>query len=204
MELAECQLHEALLNVAFEAATPLLLLCPYDLEALAGDVIDEAQRSHPYVVRGEERQQSSDFRQIGPGGPFDRPVPPRPPDAAAMPFQSGDLGRLRAFVADQAADAGLDEVRAEALVLAVNEIASNSVRHGGGRGELLVWNDGNALVCEVSDSGHITSPLVGREQPSPDVAGGSGLWVANQLCDLLQVYSSACGTVIRACMNVGH
>ena len=51
-ELAECQLHEALLNVAFDASTPLWLLCPYDLEALAADVIDEAHRTHPFVARG--------------------------------------------------------------------------------------------------------------------------------------------------------
>ena len=44
----ECQLHEALLNVAFGASTPLWLLCPYDLEALTADVIDEAWvRSSP-------------------------------------------------------------------------------------------------------------------------------------------------------------
>jgi hypothetical protein len=36
---------EALLNVAFDAATPFRLLCPYDLEALAADMIDEAHRT---------------------------------------------------------------------------------------------------------------------------------------------------------------
>jgi len=49
-ELAECQLHEALLNVAFDVAIPFWLLCPYDLEALAADGIDEAHgptRSEP-------------------------------------------------------------------------------------------------------------------------------------------------------------
>ena len=32
-EVAGCQVHEALLNVAFDAATPFGRLCPYDLEA---------------------------------------------------------------------------------------------------------------------------------------------------------------------------
>jgi MEDS: MEthanogen/methylotroph, DcmR Sensory domain len=54
-ELAEWQLHEALLNVAFDAAVPFWLLCPCDLEALAAEVIDDAQRTHPYLVKGEER-----------------------------------------------------------------------------------------------------------------------------------------------------
>jgi hypothetical protein len=46
-EVAGCQVHEALLNVAFDAATPFRLLCPYDLEALAADMIDEAHRTPP-------------------------------------------------------------------------------------------------------------------------------------------------------------
>jgi anti-sigma regulatory factor (Ser/Thr protein kinase) len=200
MELAECHLHEALLNVAFEAQTPFWLLCPYDLEALTADVIDEAQHTHPFIAQGGAWQQSSSFRPVDPARPFDRPVPPRPPDAAWMAFQSGNLGGLRAFVVDQARSAGLSETSAEALMLAVNELATNSIRHGGGRGELRAWRDGGCLVCEVSDSGHITSPLVGRVQPPLDATGGGGLWVANQLCDLLQLYSSARGTVVRAWM----
>jgi hypothetical protein len=40
------RLHEALLNVAFEASAPFWLLCPYDLEAQTGEVIEEARRAH--------------------------------------------------------------------------------------------------------------------------------------------------------------
>lgn len=201
VELAECQLHEALLNVAFEAGTPLWLLCPYDLEALTADVIDEAQRTHPFVARGHQRQQSSVFRRVNLAGPFDRPVPPRPPVTAWLSFGPDDLGRVRAFVAQQARRAGLGEEQSESLMLAANEIATNSIRHGGGLGELHTWSDGDFLLCEVSDSGHITSPLAGRLRPAPGAAGGGGLWVANQLCDLIQIYSSAPGTVVRAWMH---
>jgi anti-sigma regulatory factor (Ser/Thr protein kinase) len=204
VELAECHLHEALLNVAFEAQTPFWLLCPYDLEALAADVICEAQRTHPFVAEAEGRRKSSVFRQFDLAGPFDRPVPSRPPGTPRLSFGSDGLTRVRAFVAEQARRGGLGETQAEALVLAVNEIATNSIRHGGGRGELHIWSDGGFLVCEVSDSGHITSPLVGRLQPSPDAVGGGGLWVANQVCDLIQIYSSARGTVMRAWMRVGR
>ena len=167
-EIAECELHEALLNVAFDAATPFWLLCPYDLEALAADVIDEAQRTHPFVAHGDQRQPSSAFEPIDLADPFDRPMPPPPDGAASMSFGTGDLRRLRAFVAGRAAQAGLGNEPATGVVLAVSEIASNSVRHGGGRGELRVWTEGRSFVCEVSDRGHITSPLVGRVRPAPD------------------------------------
>jgi anti-sigma regulatory factor (Ser/Thr protein kinase) len=201
-ELAECQLHEALLNVAFDAATPFWLLCPYDLEALADDVIDEARRTHPFVARGGQRQPGGAFRPIDLADPFDRPVPPRPGDAAAMSFQAGRLRRVRAFVAAQAAHAGLDAESAAAMALAVTEIATNSVRYGGGQGELRAWVQDGSLVCEVSDRGHITSPLVGRVRPVLDGQGGAGLWVANQLCDLVQIFSSSRGTTVRLYQDI--
>lgn len=201
-ELAECQLHEALLNVAFDAATPFWLLCPYDLEALAADVIDEAQRTHPFVTSGAQGRPCSAFRPIDPAHPFDRPVPPRPSGAESMSFGPGDLRRVRAFVTDRAERAGLGPQRASGLVLAVSEIASNSVRHGGGEGEVSVWTEGQSLVCEVSDRGHITAPLVGRVRPAPDAGGGAGLWVANQVCDLVQIYSSARGTTVRVYQDI--
>ena len=199
-ELAECQLHEALLNVAFDVATPFWLLCPYNLEALTDDVIDEAHRTHPFVARGEERQACDTFRPLDLADPFDRPVPPRPAGAEQMSFQTGDLRRVRAFVATRAGQAGLDQEAADAMVLAVNEVATNSLSHGGGHGELRAWTDGRSLVFEVSDQGHITSPLVGRLRPAPEASDGAGLWVANQLCDLVQIYSSPRGTAVR----VGH
>ena len=204
VELAECQLHEALLNVAFDAAAPLWLLCPYDLEALAADVIDEAHRAHPFVAHGDLRQASSAFEPIDPAAPFDRPLPPPPPWAESMSFGSGELRELRAFVAGHAERAGLGSEAATGVVLAVSEIASNSIRHGGGHGELRVWTEGRALVCEVSDAGHITSPLVGRVRPAPDAAGGAGLWLANQLCDLVQISSSARGSTVRVHQGTGR
>ena len=200
-ELAECQLHEALLNVAFDASTPFWLLCPYDLEALAADVIDEAQRTHPYLQRGDERQPCQTFRPVDLTGPFARPLLARPAGLASVSFQSGGLRRVRQFVAEQAQRAGLDQQSATGMVQAVNEIATNSVQHGGGHGEIRAWIDGRSLVCEVSDLGHITAPLVGRLQPVLTGAEG-GLWLANQLCDLVQIHSSPDGTAVRVYFNL--
>ena len=47
-----------------------------------------------------------------------------------------------------------------------------------------------------------TEPLVGRERPAGP-AGGYGLWLANQLCDLVQVRSFPAGSVVRLHMRVG-
>jgi anti-sigma regulatory factor (Ser/Thr protein kinase) len=194
-EIAECQLHEALLNVAFDATVPFWLLCPYDVAALTADMIEEAYRTHPFIAQGEDRQASGSFRPVDQGDPFARPLPARPAGTASMSFESGGLRRVRAFVAGHAQRAGTDQRSADALVAAVNELATNSLRHGGGSGEVRTWVDARSLVFEVSDHGHISAPLAGRLPPTS--GGGAGLWLANHLCDLVQIYSSPDGTAIR-------
>jgi anti-sigma regulatory factor (Ser/Thr protein kinase) len=200
-ELAECQLHEALLNIAFDAATPFWLLCPYDLEALATEVIGEAEQHHPFLARGTAQEASSTFQPIDTGSPFDRPAPARPAGVESLSFTAGDLGRVRTYVARRAQLGGLARKPATALVLAVNEIATNSLQHGGGSGELRVWSEDGSLVCEISDQGHITSALAGRLPPALDGADGGGLWLANHMCDLVQIFSTPGGTAIRLHQN---
>ena len=82
-------------------------------------------------------------------------------------------------------------------MLCVNEIAGNSLLHGGGSGVLRMWAEPSTLICEIADSGNIADPLVGRQSPSLERVGGRGLWLANQLCDLVQIRSGGSGTVIR-------
>jgi hypothetical protein len=58
-ELAECERHESLLNLAFAGAPAWWLVCPYDTEALPPPVIEEAHRNHPSVLQGGRRQESA-------------------------------------------------------------------------------------------------------------------------------------------------
>ena len=194
-EIGECELYEALLNVAFDPATPLRLVCPYDLATLTADVVEEAQRNHPFLTSGPDREACSRFQPIDPAEPYARPLPDRPADVACLPFQRGGLGHLRAYVAAWARGAGLAERPATSLVAAVNEVATNSLLHGGGLGELRVWTDGGSLLCEVCDHGHLTQPMAGRLPPAED--DGAGLWLAHQFTDLVQIHSAAGRTAIR-------
>ena len=198
-ELAECHRHEALLNVAFAGAAGFRLLCPYDVTTLPDEVLHEAERTHP-IVRGprtgdrpsEHYPGFATFAQ-----PFEDPLPRPPGTFHAVAFDVGSLGEVRRFVAEHAAEAGLDPDRAEDLVLAVSEIATNSVRHGGGAGVLRAWAEPDRLVCEIRDRGVIGDPLAGRVEPTPDRLEGRGLWLANQLCDLVQVRAFADGGAVR-------
>jgi anti-sigma regulatory factor (Ser/Thr protein kinase) len=196
-ELAECHRHEALLNVAF-ADPDFWLLCPYDTRALDAAVIDEARRTHPFVQHDHVSAASAGFlgnRVLA--GPFDAPLVE--PDVAfvGLAFQHDTLRDVRNLVATCAVRAGLDDEQMANLVLAAYEISANSVRHGGGRGTLRVWFDDTDVVCEVRDAGSLTDPMLGRVRPRTDAKSGRGLWIANQLCDLVQVRSFPEETVVR-------
>lgn len=197
-ELVECQHHESLLNLAFAEAPGFRLLCPYDTSALDQDVLEEASRSHPLVASNGEERESTGYRGLDEvGAPFAEPLPEplSPPESCV--FQADTLAALREFVSRRAAGAGFSAQMTADLVLAVSEVATNSVVHGGGGGILRIWRERDALLSEVSDGGLIDDPLAGRERPPPGLAGGYGLWLANQLCDLVQVRTFAAGSAVR-------
>jgi len=203
-ELIECQRHESLLNVAFSGGAPWWLLCPYDTQALDPAVVDEAQRSHPFVMEGAGHRESGDYRGIEvEAAPFDAPLPEPSAPTAGLAFENGPLSALRSFVSRQAASAGLGAIRTADFVVAVNEVATNSLRFGGGRGTLRMWQEDEAIICEIHDGGHLNQPLVGRQRPRADQDSGRGLWLANHLCDLVQLRSFPEGTAVRAHLRRG-
>jgi anti-sigma regulatory factor (Ser/Thr protein kinase) len=201
-ELVECQHHEGLLNLAFDGVAPMDLVCPYDELALGEDVVEEARRSHPIVLDGGSFRDCADYAGVeAVAAPFAKPLPDPPADAPELAFDLTSLDAVRAFVAAGAADAGLSRDRCDSLMLAVNELATNSVRHGGGSGVVRSWIDGPSFIAEVSDHGQIDRPLAGREAPRSDQIGGHGLWLVNQLCDLIQMRTFATGSVVRVHMH---
>jgi anti-sigma regulatory factor (Ser/Thr protein kinase) len=108
------------------------------------------------------------------------------------------LAVVRALVELRASEAGLTSARVGDVVLAVNELAANSLRHGAGHGTLRMWSEPGTLVCEVRDQGAIDEPLIGRVRPASQPDAGRGLWMVNQLCELVQIRTShSTGTVVR-------
>jgi anti-sigma regulatory factor (Ser/Thr protein kinase) len=195
-EVREATKHEALINMAWPGAR-IRVLCPYDVTALEPRVLADAERTHPQLIRDGEHRPSVAYS--GPTVPIacEQPLSASPPDAVALAFGLDQLVDVRALVSEQATTAGMEREDVMDLVLAVNELATNAVRHGDGRGTLHVWSRATRVVCQVDDRGQITDPLAGRRTPAPDAAGGVGLWTVNQLCDLVEVRSSATGTTVR-------
>lgn len=113
-----------------------------------------------------------------------------------------DLSQVRALVLAQARKAGLTLDKASDLVLAVSEVAANTLRHTRSSGTLAIWLDEDEIVCEIRDEGIITDPLAGQVKPGLDADGGHGLWLVNQVCDRVELVSGVSGTTVRMHMSV--
>lgn len=196
-EVDECQLHEALLNLAVEPDTSFWLRCPYDVDALPAEVIDAVPLSHPVLSGLDDFRGSTGYQGLHHvQALFRATLPPPAGITSGLRFGADDLRTLRGLLVREAGDR-LPAQRLDDLGLAVHEIALNSVRHGGGSGSFRVWHRPGALTAEVRDRGHIADPLVGRVAPGLTAESGRGVWIAQQLSDLVQIRSSAGGTTVR-------
>jgi anti-sigma regulatory factor (Ser/Thr protein kinase) len=200
-EQCESIRHEALINLAF-AAAPVRILCSYDSARLDPGIIRSALRTHPVLTAdGTARPSPAYDASVVFPGECDQPLR-RPPDGAAALAYRADLASVRAYAARHASSIGLPPDRVPDLVLAVGELAANTFRHTDAGGSLAIWPEGNEVVCQVQDSGHITDPLAGRRRPAADAGSGHGLWLVHQVCDLVELRSGPGGTVIRLHMRL--
>lgn len=127
----------------------------------------------------------------------------RPPPVTAVSITYRDnLAAVRQFVRDNAAKAGLPASRVGDLVIAVSELAANTLCHTGGSGTLHMWTASGELVCQVHDGGFLADPLAGYIRPPPDEGHGHGLWVVRQLSDASAITTGPSGTVIRLRMQL--
>ncbi|HEX6780427.1 MAG TPA: sensor histidine kinase [Solirubrobacterales bacterium] len=193
--LEECQRHESLLNVAFGSGPAWDLLCPYDAASLGDEALAKVAHSHPVVRRDGEPEESWDF--VADADCFAGRLPPPAGPAEGLDFDLTTLGEVRHLVAAAAERAGMGPGEVADLVTAASELAANSVMHGGGSGTLRLWREEERVLAEVEDEGLIEDPLVGRTRPDVAQEGGRGLWIANRLCDLVQIRSGAQGTTVR-------
>ena len=196
-ELVECRLHELLLNHAFDDGPAWRLLCPYDEKQLPRAVTRGALHTHPVTAAVTGRRPSAAYAVGGVPDAFATPLPPPTNAVLRGSYGAADIPATRRTVAQYARSAGLSEEQVEVLELAASELATNSVRHGGGTGTVAMWLEPGAVVVEFSDSGRVSDPLTGRLTPSLEQEGGRGVHLVNQLCDLVQLRSSDRGTVVR-------
>ena len=101
-----------------------------------------------------------------------------------------------------AEEAALEGDRITDLLIAATEAAANTLLHGGEPGVVRIWRRADELICEIADAGRLDDPLVGRRTPDARAEGGRGLWLINQLCDLVQVRPAVDGLTVRLHMHL--
>ncbi len=200
-EMQEAARHEALINVAFRDI-PATVLCLYDRAGVPAHVLADAESTHPALIKDRQPAASASYlgpREFLPAG--NQALPPPPAHAETLDY-SGDLRMVRCFIASRAELAGLSAPRVFDLVIAVSELAANTLRHTTAGGTAHVWQTAEEIICQVTDTGQITDPLAGRRPLSDELLGGNGLWVVNQVCDLTQTRTGPAGTTTRVHMRL--
>ncbi|MDA0634800.1 ATP-binding protein [Nonomuraea sp. MCN248] len=112
-------------------------------------------------------------------------------------FDRDSLVALRREVERRSEQEGLAGLALYRFVVAVNEITTNAVRHGGGSGRLSLWKGPGRLRCEVTDRGG-GLPAGAEQAPAPPstAANGRGLLLARHGASRIDVRSGADGTSV--------
>ncbi|WP_326573279.1 sensor histidine kinase [Streptomyces sp. NBC_00487] len=195
VEYPACVQHEALINAAFQGRE-VTILCPYDADGLAAEVLADAYATHPVVIDAGVEMTSDAYDPERVVAHYNQPLT-YPPGAASLTFDAEGLPQARSFAVQEAKQLGLAGDRLQDLTLAVAELTTNSVVHGGGSGTLRIWAEGEQIACEVRDGGRLADPLAGRRPPARDQLGGRGLMLVHYISDLVRLHTAQDSTTIR-------
>ena len=195
-EIAEAQLHEALLNVAVPAEVPLWLLCPYDAAALDGHVLAEAHRSHPTDPHSDPGDAGMRSGRVLVEQLFEVRLPAPTAPVTTITFDPDRHGHVERILSSVSL-AGLPVDRAVKLAAAIDELALTAARDTGQVG-IRLWHHRTAIVCEVTDPGTVDDPMIGRGAGiDPRSPRDRAVRLAYELCDLVQLRSGSAGTTVR-------
>jgi serine/threonine-protein kinase RsbW len=124
-------------------------------------------------------------------------------DRLVVPADLAELGRVRAFVRERAADAGFDSTALGEIGLAVTEAVSNVIRHAYNSDasqdvSVEVNVDEQDLIIEIIDQGHTPDGLPEGEPDLDDPGpGGYGVYLIRTVMDEVQWSRQARGNVLR-------
>ena len=129
--------------------------------------------------------------------------PPPLPEPRQIDFTSADLPQVRRFTVTWAVRIGMSAEAANDFVIAVNEIATNAVRHGSPKASLRLWVTEGAGLAEIRDTGQWPAAMAPTALPRrPAEQGGMGLEVARLVCDGVQIEATAAGTAVLLRMSI--
>jgi anti-sigma regulatory factor (Ser/Thr protein kinase) len=200
-ERTEVTRHEALINLALRSA-PVRVLCTYDEGSLDDRARRDVERTHP-VLRGPGPTPRVSASYLQPAAVLRETeaglsAPEEPVQELSV---TEDLQSLRRTVAASQMTLALPAPRRGDFVLAVNEAATNALKYDCPPRAVRLWRSGRYVVCEVVGRGVVDDPLAGRHPPSPAAHRGRGLWMVNQLCDLVELRNHDSRATLRMHMR---
>ncbi len=192
--------YEAVVNHAF-AEFPLWGLCVYDTRTTPGYVLDDVLATHPYLATADGGHVVND-RYTDPAAFLTRPrssiadpLEAAPPMVELLDPTPAAARRAVAAVGHAGRMAAGD---VEDLVIAVDETVSNALRHGRPPVRLRLWHGPDRIVVTVTDNGAgPADPFAGLLPAAGAPAGGLGLWLTHQLCNLVTLDRGEHGFTIR-------
>ncbi len=187
--------------MAYEAASnlsychlPAWVVCTYDTDVLPDPILESVWRTHT-AVWSENWQASPSFED--PRELVRELTPAAEPlgGLVTLPW-TDDVEHLREMVGRALAAANTPAERALEMLLAVTEIATNAMIHGGGIAAVRTCQVAGRFVCEVVDYGAgFDDPAAGYIVPRESI--GTGLWVARQLLWRLEFFHAPDGFTAR-------
>jgi anti-sigma regulatory factor (Ser/Thr protein kinase) len=203
----EWQRYESVINDAL-AGWPLWGLCVFDTQRLPDPLLDSALRTHSHTVGTNGRAPNPTFTEPAdylrslrvPAEPLEE-SPPR-----LWAHDVADFIGLRHAVAAELGTVDAPPDLIEDFLLAVDEMTSNALRHGGPPVSLRLWTADDRIVCSIRDRGPgFDDPFAGYGPAHGDdlSRGGMGLWLARQLCDHVDIASDDDGVAVRLTVRLG-
>ncbi|MFI5957729.1 anti-sigma factor RsbA family regulatory protein [Cryptosporangium sp. NPDC051539] len=195
--VADWERYESVLNMALSGLS-VDLCCAYDSGRLPDDVLGTARHTHPSTLEAAGVRDSDGYVETG-DFLAAAPQPDRlsvPADATTIEFGAAEIPAVRKTALAWALDSGMVEDDAHEFLIAIYEIASNAVEHGGGRGTGRFWSEADVLFCEVRSALPIGNPLIaGYRPPGTAQERGRGLWLARQICERVTIHNNGGATV---------
>ncbi|MGH8979906.1 MAG: ATP-binding protein, partial [Acidimicrobiales bacterium] len=197
--IAEWERFDAVLNDAL-LDVPVSMVCVYDEQVLASDVVERAQCSHPHVglappVENERYLTPAEYLAQRRGAAL-----PAPEGATRLSGRPAPVN-ARALVNEVLGARGMARQTVHDAAVAATELVTNSWQAGATHVEVSCWHlDGEAGVQVDDDGPGLRDPLAGFRRPAPSDERGRGLWMVRQLADAVDIWPHDRGTSVRVRM----
>ena len=195
--------YEAVCNDTYSIGRSAVT-CIWDRRDYEDNVIDAVRATHAYELTRTGPVLSPHYlppeRYLAERQ--DAPLRPTPShvDRDVTLGKVAELSALRSTVGAWAVEHGFAEEATEDVVVAVIEVATNGLRHGGAPVRIRAWHHDDTLLVQCDDAGNQPIPAnAGYYRPNPHAAaaGGCGLWLVRQLADVVIVSTAPGRTTVR-------